>query len=443
MLWGGRFSKSPDRDILEYNSAENTRLDLRLVPYDIAGSIAHVMMLEKQGILRKKESSEITRALKGLFNKWKTSGLGLDPEIEDVHTYIERAVSRKTEHGKKMHTARSRNDQVLADMRMYMRDMVLELNKKLFSLQKSFECLSKKDGPMAGYTHTRVAQPLTVSFWCDSYVQGLKRDAQRLEDCYRRINSNPLGACALAGTPWGIDRRHTARLLGFSNVQENELDAISSRGEAEAELLSALGITMARLSGLAEELIWLSQKNLLEIPEEYCTGSSIMPNKKNPDALELVRGRTSRVHSCLFHALSVKKGLIPGYHSDLQETKPAVMSGTETTLASISVMTKMVKKLKFNKKNIENELEQGFARATEIADTLAMQGMPFREAHRKAGMIVRECEEKGIVLSQHPGAKEMASPERKRLKRTVKAEKNGYLSSEEKRITEVYSKLLR
>jgi argininosuccinate lyase len=252
-----------------------------------------------------------------------------------------------------------------------------------------------------------------------------------------------LGACALAGTPWKIDRAYTAKLLAFGGVQENELDTISSRGEAEAELLSALSIMMSRLSGLAEELIWLSQKGLVGLPDEFCTGSSIMPNKKNPDALELVRGRASRVHSNLFHILSVKKGLISGYHSDMQETKYAVMSGIETSLASIIVMAKLLERLEFDQDAIKQELEQGFAQATEIADRLAMQGMPFREAHGKAGKLVKECEKKGITLSQHKGiAKKLVSLERKRLKRKIVLKEDDFFEKESKRIDKVFQDIM-
>ncbi|MBU0532420.1 argininosuccinate lyase [Candidatus Micrarchaeota archaeon] len=408
MLWRGRFSKSPDKDILKFNSAENIVLDEKLVPYDILGSIAHVKMLKKQGILKENEAAEIVNALEEIKEAWEKGKFKLDEKLEDVHMNIETAVSKKTEHGKKMHTARSRNDQVLLDMRLYMRDEVACLKDEIKKLQKSFADISKKE-PVVGYTHTRVAQPITIEFWCDAYTKSLQRDIERLGDCFKRINMNPLGACALAGTSWKIDREYTAKLLGFEKVQDNELDTISSRGECEAELLSALSIIMAKLSGIAEELIWLSQKGLVELPDEFCTGSSIMPNKKNPDALELIRGRTARVHSNLMHVLSVKKALISGYHSDMQETKFAVMSGIETTMQCIAVLTKIVKKLEFNQEEICKELDEGFAQATKIADYLAMNGISFREAHEKTGKLVKHCEKKKITLSQldHKSAEEL------------------------------------
>lgn len=434
MLWDGRFKKGPDKGILQFNSAENVMLDEKLIPYDIIGSIAHVKMLKKQKILKDNEASEIIKALKEILKSWEKGQFKLDPKLEDVHMNIEAAVSKKTKHGKKIHTARSRNDQVLLDMRMYMRDEIFGLAKGINELQKSFATLAKKDGPMVGHTHTQVAQPITISFWCDAQVQGLQRDIERLKDCYKRINSCPLGACALAGTSWNIDKEYTAKLLAFDNAQKNELDTISSRGEAEAELLSSLSILMTRLSGLAEELIWLSQKGLLELPDEFCTGSSIMPNKKNPDALELIRARTARVQSNLVHVLSVKKGLISGYHSDMQETKGAVMDGIETAAQSLNVMSKIVKKLKFNKGKIEAELEAGFAQATEIADALAMKGMPFREAHEKVGKLVKECEKKGVALSKHKGTG-------KRLKRKIVLKEDGFLSKEGKKIEDAYRNL--
>jgi argininosuccinate lyase len=443
MLWGGRFSKGPDKGILEFNSAENIRLDDKLVPYDIIGSIAHVKMLKKQGILSKTESAEIIKALKGIMKDWERGKFKLDAKLEDVHMNIETAVSKKTKHGKKMHTARSRNDQVLLDMRMYMRDQMIVLAKAMSDMQKSFAKLAKKDGVMVGYTHTRVAQPITISLWCDAQVQALARDMERLQECYARVNQNPLGACAIAGTPWDIDRGYTAKLLAFDGVQENEFDTIGSRGEVEAELLSALSIMMSRLSGLAAELIWLSQKELVGLPDEFCTGSSIMPNKKHPDALELIRGRASRVHSNLFHLLSVKKGLISGYHSDMQETKFALMSGIGTTQASLTVMAKLVEKLKFDQGAIKQELERGYAQATEIADQLAMDGMPFREAHEKAGKLVKECERKGITLSQHKGIdKKMVSLDRKRLKRKITLKEDGFFKKESKNIDKAFHDIM-
>jgi argininosuccinate lyase len=456
MLWGGRFGKGPADETIEFNSSENVQLDRMLVPYDIIGSIAHVRMLQRQGILKGAEANEIVSALKAVYSKWEKGAFSLKKELEDVHMNVESAVTAVTANGKKMHTARSRNDQVLLDMRLYMRDAVLEAVGAIETLQESFAGLSKKDGAMVAYTHTRVAQPITVSFWCQAWVDGLSRDKERLLDAYKRVNMNPLGACAVAGTSWKIDRSETARLLAFVGVQENELDTISSRGECETEALAALSIVMCRLSRLSEELIWLSEKGLIEISEEHTTGSSIMPNKKNPDVLELVRGRSARVYSNLNHCLVVLKGLMSGYHSDMQETKFALMSGFGHTLASVRIMSGVVSGLGFNARKIENELAEGFAQATEIADHLAVAGLAFREAHERSGKLVRYCEDKGVTLSKIPlseaeavlGMKigkekwvQIISVERPRLKRNVAFAKSG-IEKEIKKIESAYKKLL-
>ncbi len=395
-IWGGRFSSGPKNDVLAFNSSENIELDKKLVEYDIKGSIAHVKMLQKQKILKKEEGSAILKALEELLKEWKSGKFKLDPKLEDVHMNVESAVSKKTPHGKKMHVARSRNDQVLLDMRMHMRDEILEI----IDMAKKLKKVKLKAGPMVGYTHTRVAQPITVKLWSNAFSDGLCRDIERLQDCYKRVNRNPLGACALAGTGWNIDREYTAKLLGFSSVQENELDTISSRGEMEAEMLSHLSILMARLSGIAEEIIWLSEKGLIELPDDLCTGSSIMPNKKNPDILELVRGRSGRVYGVLMQCLVVKKGLISGYHSDMQETKYALMQGADTVKSSIEIMALVFKGMKFNQKEIMHELDLGFAQATKIADYLAAKGVPFREAHAKSGNLVKFCEKNKTTISQ-------------------------------------------
>lgn len=409
MLWGGRFKSGPAKETIEFNSAENAQLDARLIPYDILGSIAHVRMLAKQGILGKEEAAEIVSALKTVYSRWENGGFALKSGLEDVHMNVEDAVTSITPHGKRMHTARSRNDQVLLDMRLYMRDALLRAVEAVEALQASFSEISVNDGPMVAYTHTRVAQPITVSFWCQAWMDGLGRDKERLLDAYRRVDRNPLGACAISGTGWKIDRTETAGLLSFGSVQENELDTISSRGECEAEALSALSMLMCRLSRLCEELIWLSEKGLVSIPEAFTTGSSIMPNKKNPDVLELVRGRTARVYSNLSHCLTVLKGLISGYHSDMQETKYAVMSGFDHTSASLGMMAGVVSGLGFDSGKIEKELDEGFAQATEIADMLAMDGLPFREAHERSGKLVRHCEGKGVTLSLIPLAEAEAA----------------------------------
>jgi argininosuccinate lyase len=288
-------------------------------------------------------------------------------------------------------------------------------------------------------------------------VHSLGRDKERMLAAYGRINQNPLGACAVSGTSCPINRGETARLLAFDSVQENELDTISSRGECETELLSALSLAMCKLSRLSEELIWLSQKRLVSIAEEHTTGSSMMPNKKNPDVLELIRGRAGRVYGNLVHSLSALKGLMSGYNSDMQETKYALIAGIETAIASVDAMAMVVEGLKFNTTEIEGELEAGFAQATEIADYLAMGGMPFREAHERTGALVKYCESRGITLSclGHADAgrllgarmdkkawEGLLSFKRERLRRLVRHVHLAGIRSEKEKISQAFRSLL-
>lgn len=406
MLWGGRFEKSPKEIVLDYMSRENVQLDSRLVKYDILGSVAHVKMLSERGILKKSEAEEIINALKKVLADYGSGKFRLKKELEDVHMNVEDEVTKITVHGKKMHTARSRNDQVAVDTRLYLRDELLQVAGLAVQLQKSFAKLAEKDVAMPSYTHTRVAQPVTTSFWCESYVQSLERDLERIFDAYRKVDRNPLGACAISGTSWKINRKRTAELLGFDSVIENEMDAISSRGEMEAEMLFALSELMAKLSRFAEEVIWLSGMGLVEIGDEYTTGSSIMPNKKNPDVLELVRGRAGRVYGNLIHALTVQKGLMGGHNTDTQETKYAVMCGLDTSKETLAVLVDLVPTLEFDEKKMTQEIKTGYANATGLADLLAMNGVPFREAHKKVGKLVAWLAKEGKSI-EDIGAKKI------------------------------------
>ncbi len=402
MLWGGRFGKSPKEIVYGYMSGENVQLDSRLVEYDILGSLAHVKMLGEQGILGKKEADEITAALKTVLKLHENGTFRLKKELEDVHMNVESEVTRITPLGKKMHTARSRNDQVAVDTRLYLRDELLSLASQVVELQEAFAKLSQKDGPMPAYTHTRVAQPITISFWCESYVQSFGRDLERIFAAYEKTNRSPLGACAISGTPWNISRKRTAELLGFNSVLENEMDAIGSRGELEAEILFALSELMAKLSRFAEEVVWLSQKGIIVLGDEYTTGSSIMPNKKNPDPLELVRGRTGRVYGNLVHTLTVQKGLMSGHNTDTQETKYAVMSGLDTAKESLAMLADLVPTLAFDSRKVAQELKEGYANATELADLMAMSGIPFRDAHGKSGKLVAQLSKEGRFIEDLP-----------------------------------------
>ncbi|OIO21592.1 argininosuccinate lyase [Candidatus Micrarchaeota archaeon CG1_02_47_40] len=398
MLWGGRFSSSPKEKLLKYNSGENAQLDSLLIPYDIQGSIAHVKMLQKQKILSASEAGAILSALKKVLQNYKEGKFTLNPSLEDVHMNVEAEVTRLTPHGKKMHTARSRNDQVILDTRLYMREEIIRIAELLLSLCKSLESLKQRSSPFPAYTHTRIAQPITLSYWSESFQQSFLRDFERLLSLYSRANINPLGACAVAGTGWSIDRAYTAKLLGFEGVQENAHDVSTSRGELEGEMLFVLAEIMIKLSRISEELIFLSQKGLVSLPDEYCTGSSIMPQKKNADFLEIMRARSSRLIGSLTAILSIQKGLISGYNSDSQETKPLLFSSIDIAKGSLEIMADALLSMETDKAAILKELENGYACATELADLLAKKGVPFRSAHEITGEIVKECIKKGIWL---------------------------------------------
>lgn len=451
-LWQGRFEGASE-SVTNFNSSENIKLDEKLVFYDIIGSIAHAKMLSKKNIIPQKDASEIIRALKEIIKAKENGGFTLDPSLEDVHTNVENTASKITESGKKMHTARSRNDQVLLDMRMYMRDEILEISNLVYSLQKAFQKLSVPDGVYPGYTHTRIAQPLTLSFWCQSQVESLNRDLEKLVQLYGRVNKNPLGACALSGTSFEIDRKYTAELLGFSGVQENSLDVINSRGEIEAEFIFILSSIAFKLSSVCEELIWLSEKGLVKIPDEFCTGSSMMPNKKNPDILEITRSRTGRVYGNLINVLTIKKGLMHGYNSDMQETKGALMDSIDVSKETLKIITSLVPKLSFNFKEIEKELESGFAQATLIAEKLVQKGVAFRQAHAIVGELVTKCEKDGLTLNQIEHLPQFSKEEwievttlvRPNLKVEVKVGDEFYkvIFNEKQKLAECFSDLLK
>ncbi|MEM3031111.1 MAG: argininosuccinate lyase [Candidatus Micrarchaeia archaeon] len=403
-LWGGRFSEKPADLLLRFASAENIQVDAALVPYDIRGSIAHALMLAKTGILEKGEARAIVSALRQALSEFEKGSFVLRLEDEDVHLNVERLLTAKIgDVGKKLHTARSRNDQVNLDMRLYLRDKANELESELLSAAKAFLELAKTTMGiiLPGYTHTRVAQPITAAFWAHAHAEALLRCAHRVQDAYARLNSNPLGACALAGTSWPIDRNYTAQLLGFEDVQQNALDVVTSRGEGEAELASVCALAMTRLSIIATDLILYSSPELgfADLPEEYCTGSSIMPQKKNPDALELVRGRAARVAGNLSSLLAIQKGLPSGHNADTQETKRLAMDSLATTLACLRITAEIVRKLEFDSEKAVAACEKSYAAATDLADLLARKGIPFRIAHEIVGSLLKECAKENCMLS--------------------------------------------
>ncbi len=398
-LWGGRFEKSQKEQLFDFLSAENASLDEKLVSYDIDGSVAHVCMLAKQKILEKKEAGEILSALLALRAKAEKGNFKLDYKLEDVHTNVEAEVTKTTPNGKKMHTARSRNDQVSLDTRLYMRDAINAVSGQIIAVQSSLALLAKNDCVFPAYTHTQVAQPVSLAFYCHSHCQEFGRDLQRLSELYARVNQNPLGSGAVAGTTWNIDRAYTSKLLGFSAPTANPMDSVSNRGELEAEFLSTLYIAMAHASRIATDIILLANKRLCVLPDEYSTGSSMMPQKKNPDPLELIRGKTSRMLGLYVHAAGLIKSVPSGYNLDSQESKYALLMGAETAISSFSILSQILPLLKFNGEKIALELEEGYACATELADLFAKKGVPFRKAHEITGGIVRDCINKKKFLS--------------------------------------------
>ncbi|MFA4982933.1 MAG: argininosuccinate lyase [Candidatus Micrarchaeia archaeon] len=398
-LWGGRFEQAQEAALFSFLSSENAGLDCELAAYDIDGSIAHVAMLARQKILTKEEAKEILLALFTIKASEAAGKFQIDPKLEDVHTNVEAAVTKITAHGKKMHTARSRNDQVCLDTRLYMRDAINALSGDILALQRSLSALSENDCVFPTYTHTQVAQPASLSFWAHCHYHALERDLSRLNDLYARVNQNPLGSGAVAGTTWHIDRVYVSRLLGFSSPTENPMDTVSNRGEMEVALLSALYLALSHCSRIAEDIILLSNKRLCILPDEYSTGSSMMPQKKNPDPLELVRGKCSRMLGLYVHAASLLKGVPSGYNLDSQESKYALLQGVKAAHESFSILSKIVPLLKFNPEKISLELEEGFACATELADLLSKKGVPFRKSHEITGGIVRDCIAKKKFLS--------------------------------------------
>jgi argininosuccinate lyase len=398
-LWGGRFDKPASEEMYDFLSAENVALDSALLMHDIEGSIAHVCMLSKQKLLSKQEAKEILSALLKLSSLAEEGKLCLDPKLEDVHMNVESAVTAATPHGKKMHTARSRNDQVTLDTRLYMREAINDVSDALLSLQQSLLQLSKKGSVFPTYTHTQVAQPASLLFWCHAHHCAIERDLERLSQLYARVNTCPLGSGAVAGTTWNIDREYSSKLLGFSSPTENPMDTVGSRGELEAELLSHLYIAMAHAGKIANDVILLANKRLAALPDEYSTGSSMMPQKKNPDPFELVRAKQSRMLGLYLHAADLMKGVPSGYNLDSQESKHALMMGVKTALQSFSILAHALPLLKFDSGRIALELEEGYACATELADLLAKKGVPFRSAHEITGKLVKECIAKKKFLS--------------------------------------------
>jgi argininosuccinate lyase len=398
--WGGRFVEATSKSVEKYT--ESISFDRRLWRCDIIGSDAHARMLAKQGIISKKEAGLIVRGLKEISREIEEGRFVFREELEDIHMNIEAALIEKIgDAGGKLHTARSRNDQVALDIRLFLRAETNETGKALLSLEKVIvETAEKNFGViMPGYTHTQRAQPVLLSHHLMAYAQMFDRDRQRFSDTLKRVNVLPLGACAMAGTSLPIDRAYVAELLGFDSVSENSIDTVSDRDSA-LEFISCSALLMAHISRLAEELVlWSSGEfSFIEISDAYTTGSSIMPQKKNPDVAELMRGRTGRVYGNLVGMLTVMKGLPLSYNRDMQEDKEPLFDTVDTIKATLGILQEMFGNIRFLRDNMAVAAGKGFSTATDIAEYLVRRGEPFRKAHEITGKIVRYAVDKGKTL---------------------------------------------
>jgi argininosuccinate lyase len=404
--WAGRFTEATSALVEEFTAS--IPYDWRLYPYDIAGSIVHATMLAKQGIIAKKEADRITRGLEEILKELVNGTFKFSIELEDIHMNIEsRLIEKIGPVGGKLHTARSRNDQVALDIRMYLRDEISDIHDLLGALQKVIVDLADKhrDVVLPGYTHLQRAQPVLLGHHLLAYYEMFERDRGRLEDCFRRVNVLPLGAGALAGTVLPIDRKFVARQLAFTGICENSMDAVSDRDFA-IEFVSACAQVIMHLSRLSEELvIWSSSEfGFITISDAFTTGSSIMPQKKNPDVAELTRGKTGRVYGSLMALLTLMKGLPLAYNRDMQEDKEPLFDAADTISLSLSVFAEMLKDVTVHKETMRRAAEDGFITATDLADYLVRKGMPFRQAHEVVGRAVLRAAELQCGLIDLPPA---------------------------------------
>jgi len=396
-LWGGRFTQPTDKFVEEFTSSIN--FDKRLYHQDIRGSIAHAQMLGKQGIIPHADVEQIVHGLRGILDQIETGDFDFSVSLEDIHMNIESRLSAKIgEAGKRLHTGRSRNDQVALDLRLYMRDELVEISAYLDLLIDALLSQAEKNLGviMPGYTHLQTAQPILYSHHMLAYVEMFKRDKGRMEDCLKRTNVLPLGAGALAGTTFPIDREYVAELLEFPAVTRNSLDSVSDRDFA-IEFLGAASIIMMHLSRFSEELIlWsTSEFKFIDLSDGFCTGSSIMPQKKNPDVPELVRGKTGRVYGNLMALLTVMKSLPLAYNKDMQEDKEPLFDTIDTVKGSLKIFADMIREMRVNAETMKTAAAKGFSTATDVADYLVRKGMPFRDAHEVVGKAVRYCIDQG------------------------------------------------
>ncbi len=392
-LWGGRFTK--ETDALVYNFNASISFDKKLYKHDIEGSMAHVKMLCKQGILSSDETQQIITGLTGILEDVESGKLEITDQYEDIHSFVEaNLIERIGEPGKKLHTGRSRNDQVALDMKLYTREEVCNTKELLKNMLTVLLSMMEEhiDTYMPGFTHLQKAQPITLAHHLGAYFEMFKRDSQRLQDIYIRMNYCPLGAGALAGTTYPLDREYTASLLGFMGPTLNSIDSVADR-DYLIEFLSALSIIMMHLSRFSEEvIIWNSNEyRFVEIDDTYSTGSSIMPQKKNPDIAELVRGKTGRVYGALMSLLSTMKGIPLAYNKDMQEDKELTFDAIDTVKGCLALFSGMLKTIKFNKEIMAKSAMNGFTNATDAADYLVGKGVPFRDAHGIIGRLVLYC----------------------------------------------------
>ncbi|WP_042221209.1 argininosuccinate lyase [Oceanobacillus manasiensis] len=392
-LWGGRFTKPTNQLVDEYTAS--IHFDKKLATYDIKGSLAHVAMLEKCAILSEGDAKEITAGLKIVLEKINNGEAVLSEEQEDIHMNVEKLlIDEIGPVGGKLHTGRSRNDQVALDMRLYLRDALMDISQLVANLQGALLEQAKKniDTVLPGYTHLQRAQPVLFSHHMLAYVFMLQRDVERLGDSWKRVNKSPLGAGALAGTTFGIDREFVADQLGFDGICENSLDAVSDR-DFVVEFLGNAALISTHLSRLCEELVqWSSAEfNFIELDDAFCTGSSMMPQKKNPDVAELVRGKTGRIYGNLIGMLTTLKGLPLAYNKDMQEDKEGMFDTVETLKGALALFAPMMETMHVKKENMYEAVRNDFSNATDLADYLVGKGMAFRESHAVVGEIVLHC----------------------------------------------------
>ena len=403
-MWAGLTSGETSKIADDFNSSIS--FDSRMYEQDIKGSMAHAAMLSARGIIDKEDADKIIEGLQAILNDLKSGSLEIDPSAEDIHMFVEQVLTERIgDAGKKLHTARSRNDQVALDLRMYLRDEANLIINKVKKLGNSVAELAQdnKTTIMPGYTHLQRAQPVTFAHHLLAYAMMLTRDISRMEDCIKRMNVSPIGSCALAGTTYDTDRNMEADLLGFDSITLNSMDGVSDRDFC-LELLSDIAILMMHLSRFSEEIIlWSSWEfKFVELSAEFTTGSSIMPQKKNSDMAELVRGKTGRVYGDLMALLTTLKGLPLAYNKDMQEDKEAIFDAVDTVKMCLDVFDGMVSTMSVIPENMRDAAGRGFINATDLADYLVRKGLPFRDAYKISGKIVHDCISRGLVLETYP-----------------------------------------